>query len=68
MQRVKMKAYLEVVGTPDLEVGHPRIPPELGVQGVTPFLTPRLLPTRPAHTHRALLQQTAAPWGHTAVH
>ena len=36
----EVKAYLEVVGTPDLEVGRPRVPPEFGVQGVTPLLPP----------------------------
>lgn len=30
--------HLEVVGPPDLEVGHPRVPPELGVYRITPLL------------------------------
>lgn len=32
--------HLEVISPSDLEVGHSRIPPDLGVYGVTPLLMP----------------------------
>ena len=65
--RVRRKGtHLEVVGPSDLEVGHSRIPPELGVYGVAPLLMGCALPAGPApqaktRCHPAVhLQQTKA--------